>query len=171
MSLTNIKFTNVGLCMIKLIEIKSNDVYTVNSCFYPYLCIHFFSLSLSLVVVLLIFLQFCSQCLCFSSICASAEQRGPSQWDTGLGSSSAPAPPPCLSLVLPQWAVETALLPEQPHRPFYPQSAQTPPCWERACPSLRTFCWEHLVQLDCVVPLGWWDGVLTPRSPRPTELH
>lgn len=32
--------------MIKWIEIKSNYVCTINSCFYPYLCIPFFSLSL-----------------------------------------------------------------------------------------------------------------------------
>lgn len=114
--------------------------------------------------------------LCVRLICVSAEQRGPRQWDTGLGSSSAPAPPPyppvpcpqtsCPSLVLAQWAVETALPTELPHHLFY-QSTQTPPCWERACPSPRTFCWEHLVQSDCVVPLGWREGLLTPRS---TEL-
>lgn len=131
---------------------------------------HHFLFSLCFVIVFLIFLSFVlsvSVFLCVYLVCVSAEQRGPSQWDTGLGSSSAPAPPPCPSLVLAQWAVETALPPELPHHPFYPQSAQTPPC-ERVCPSLRTFCWEHLVELDCVVPLGWKEEMLTPRS---TELH
>lgn len=136
----------------------------------PSISFHHFLFSVSLVIVLLIFLSFVlsvSVFLFMYLVCVSAEQRGPSQWDTGLGSSSAPAPPPCPSLVLAQWAVETALPLELPHHPFYPQSAQTPTCWERVCPSLRTFCWEHLVQLDYVVPLGW-RGVLTPRS---TELY